>query len=164
VDRFKLLAVSLSLVFLFGGFIIGQREASAGNNGAGSSADPLVTKSYVDAAVNEKFKSLEKEIRDLRAKIDKLENTVSRLQQGTGTVNPPAGSPDNTAAELGTAVVIEKAGAILRNGPDTTFSRIGALPHGTRVTVLKESNGWYQVKTHSGATGWVYGGLLKIGN
>ncbi|HUC93911.1 MAG TPA: N-acetylmuramoyl-L-alanine amidase [Paenibacillus sp.] len=48
----------------------------------------------------------------------------------------------------------------VRSGPAGTAKVIGSLKNGTLVTVLKEANGWLQVRS-ANASGWVAGYYLK---
>lgn len=157
----KLLAVSFCVALFLAGFVFGGSKTEAADNRPGSGADPLVTRSYVDTAVNEKIKALEQEISSLQAKVNQLKEQVSHQQKSVGTPSP--GNTGSTSI-MGTGSISAKSGAILRQGPDTVFSKAGTLAYGTKVTVLKESNGWYQVKTPSGTTGWVFGELLDLTN
>ena len=47
-----------------------------------------------------------------------------------------------------------------RKGPGVKYGKLCCLPKGTRLTVLKEQNNWFQVKTPYGI-GWVSGQYLK---
>jgi SH3 domain protein len=44
--------------------------------------------------------------------------------------------------------------AILRSGPDVTYSIIASLPIGTRVTMIKVEKGWAELTLPDGRTGW----------
>jgi len=152
----KNLRIPASFVFLFSllGFIIGGMEAGAADAKGGSREDPLVTKSYVHTAVEEKFRPLEAEVGKIKTRIAEIENSVSRLDKQAlkGT----------SIFEEKTAVVRGQSGAVLRNGPDEIFTKVGSLPNGVRVKVINESNGWFQIKTDSGLKGWVEDDYLKI--
>lgn len=50
----------------------------------------------------------------------------------------------------------------LRTGPSTDHSAITILTKDKQVTVLDYNNGWYQVKTNTGQTGWVAGYLIEV--
>ena len=43
----------------------------------------------------------------------------------------------------------------LRSGAGTSYAVKSTLTKGTKVTILSESNGWYNVKLANGTTGWV---------
>ena len=49
--------------------------------------------------------------------------------------------------------------ANVRTGPSTSFSSLGILPANQRMTYLKSSEGWSQVRTSKG-TGWIKNTLL----
>jgi SH3 domain protein len=44
--------------------------------------------------------------------------------------------------------------AILRSGPDVSYSIIASLPIGTRVTMIKVEKGWVELTLPDGRTGW----------
>ena len=44
--------------------------------------------------------------------------------------------------------------AILRSGPDVSYSIIASLPIGTRVTMIKVEKGWAELSLPDGRTGW----------
>mgnify|MGYP000951471239 CR=1 FL=1 len=152
----KSLSYVLAFLFILFGFTAGGMEAGAAVGKGGLREDPLVTKSYVETAVEEKFRSLEEEISRIRTRVVKLENSAARLKgdllKGTSFVEEDGK----------TAVVKGQSGAVLKSGPDEVFSQKGSLPNGTKVTIINESSGWYQVKTASGLKGWVKGDFLKI--
>ncbi|NLO89882.1 MAG: SH3 domain-containing protein [Clostridia bacterium] len=148
----KTLAYVLVFLFILFGFIAGGMEAEAVDGKGGLREDPLVTKSYVTAAVEEKFRSLETELERIRETVDRLQKSAAELK---GTSFMEAGK---------TAVVEGQSQVALKNGPDEVFSQKGTLPKGTKVTIIDKSSDWYQIKTPSGLKGWVKGDFLKISN
>lgn len=60
-----------------------------------------------------------------------------------------------------TGVVIEE-GLNFREGPGTTYSSIGKLSKGTKVTLFAEANGWYQVGLTNGQVGFVSSEYIRI--
>ena len=55
------------------------------------------------------------------------------------------------------------AGLNVRSGAGTGYGRIGGLGEGASVTIVGQSNGWYQIKYGSG-TGWVSSQFVKKGS
>ncbi len=55
------------------------------------------------------------------------------------------------------------AGVNVRSGAGTGYGRIGGLGEGASVTIVGQSNGWYQIKYGSG-TGWVSSQFIKKGS
>lgn len=47
-----------------------------------------------------------------------------------------------------------------RKGPGTSYGKVTMIPKGTKVTILKEENNWFQVK-YKGMKVWVSGMYLK---
>lgn len=59
-------------------------------------------------------------------------------------------------SESGTRyVVVVIPGLNFREEPKSNADVIRTLPEGTRLTLLGEQNGWYQVRDEDGVTGWV---------
>lgn len=85
----------------------------------------------------------------------------------TGYVSAQYISTDGTDA--GTAVS-GQTGSVnvsvlnLRSGASTDTSVIGSLYMGDTVTITESTNGWYGVKTASGATGYVYAQYITVGS
>jgi uncharacterized protein YgiM (DUF1202 family) len=60
----------------------------------------------------------------------------------------------NYGAAASTGTVKVQSSLNLRAGAGTAYSVIGQLTNGMQVTILNNSNGWMQVKTSSGLTGY----------
>lgn len=43
----------------------------------------------------------------------------------------------------------------VREGADVSYSVVGKLQNGTKVNIVNEKAGWYQIKLANGSTGWV---------
>jgi cell wall-associated NlpC family hydrolase len=67
------------------------------------------------------------------------------------------GAPVNT---MYAPVAVEVAN--LRNGPSTSYARIGTLKQGQTVRLLGRSGDWFKVETKAGATGWVHSELVDV--
>ncbi len=175
-----LLAISLSLNIV-----------SAVNQTAvpGTDQDPIVSKSYVDAAFkelssqiqmlieqNDLLKSQNTQLSTELAKQDKtiktLQNEITALKTGTAPVdtNPPAQSgsagtnkPEDpkpqTTQEKG---VVNTAVLNLRSQPNTNSSILAKLVKNETVTIISKSNGWYKITTSKGKTGYVLGTLITL--
>lgn len=63
------------------------------------------------------------------------------------------GSKSQNSVKTGT--VSANGGLNARSGPGTSYSKKGAFPKGTKVTILKESNGWYNVDGPNLKNVWV---------
>lgn len=144
----------------------------------GSDQDPIVSKSYVDAAIAQlttKIQLLTDQNNTLTARLSAQEQAILALQtdfnkvmtgastpskSGTGTGNtgntgstgtkPPATTPTT----LGKAVV-NTAVLNLRSQPNTTSSIITKLVKGETVTLVSKSGDWYKITTSKGKTGYV---------
>jgi cell wall-associated NlpC family hydrolase len=71
-------------------------------------------------------------------------------------LNPQLLNPQPIAA----TVVAESAN--VRGGPGTNYDQAGALPAGTQLQVLAQSNGWYQARGDDGRVIWIAAELLDL--
>jgi hypothetical protein len=158
VNRGKIaLLVVAALVFLSLGFVIGQ-VVQAVDTLPGSNEDPIATQSYVETAVGERLAVL-------NTKIEELEAEVAALKGGTTSTN--TNSDDNDTTDVpggntsGTQVEITGNTVNVRASASTTAAKVGSVTKGTKVTLLKESGDWYQIKLADGTIGWVASYLTK---
>ncbi|WP_028308059.1 SH3 domain-containing protein [Desulfitibacter alkalitolerans] len=82
---------------------------------------------------------------------------------GTSNTNQNNNSSGTTPSS-GTARVMEvaaAAGVNVRSGPSTSFAIIASLGNGTKVSVVSESSGWYEIIIEGNKTGWVHGDFVK---
>lgn len=170
-----ILAISLSLNIV---------AAVTQNAEPGSEQDPIVSKSYVDVAINQlsaKIQSLTDQIGALKTqntqlstKVTNQEQTIKALQAALkeGAASPvtepsepgtsnPGGSGGTAPSTLGTGV-IKSAVVNLRAKPNTTSAIAGKLLLNNTVTLISKTGNWYQVKTVSGKTGYIREDLLTV--
>lgn len=50
----------------------------------------------------------------------------------------------------------------VRTGPGVNYEKVKKITPGDRYLILKDSNGWYQIKISDQETGWVFGEFVKI--
>jgi len=60
------------------------------------------------------------------------------------------------------AATVAAESANVRGGPGTNYDKVGELPAGTLLTVLAQSNGWYQARRSDGRIVWVTAELLDL--
>lgn len=80
-------------------------------------------------------------------------NTWAELRKTSQTI-PTSPAPKRTG------VVIARSGLKVRTGPATTYRVIGALPYGTRVTIITNDHGWLKINYGTGF-GWVAATYVK---
>ena len=165
MKKLKILAVS---TLVGTSFVAGQMFApTAGVAEPGSADDPAVTESYL----NQELGKLKTEITSLKSTVTSLENKVSALESnsgGSGSGGSNSGSSGSggsnsggtSTASIGTGIV--NANSLnVRSGAGTSYSIVGKLSKGTKVTILKKSGSWYQIKSGS-ITGYVSGDYLDV--
>lgn len=177
-----LLVISLSLNIVF--------AVSPGAE-PGSDQDPIISKSYVDAAVSqlisgmqklqEQFDELKTENTQLTTKLAAQEQSNKLLQDqlnalkadvASGKATP--GSTGNTGKAGGTAGTGTKPPASLgkatvntpvlniRQQPNTTSAIMGKVVSGETLTLISQSGGWYKATTSKGITGYVLSSLISV--
>ena len=72
-------------------------------------------------------------------------------------------SPSSSGGSAGRISGTGGSGVNVRSGAGTGYGRIGGLGEGASVTIVGQSNGWYQIKYGSG-TGWVSSQFVKKGS
>ncbi|ADF39902.1 N-acetylmuramoyl-L-alanine amidase [Priestia megaterium] len=70
----------------------------------------------------------------------------------------------STANSASKSAVINASSLNVRSSASTSASIVTNLPRNSKVTVVKESGSWSQVKTASGQTGWVASQYLQTGS
>jgi chromosome segregation ATPase len=156
----------------------------------GSEQDPIVSKSYVDAAYKELSTKIQMLIEQndvlksqnaqLSADLTKQEQTIKTLQseiaalksgaaqtspnQPAGTGNSgPAKTEDTKQPAATSKGVVNTAVLNLRAEPNTSSTILGKLLKNDTVTIIsKTSNGWYKITTSKGKTGYVLGTLITV--
>lgn len=112
----------------------------------------------------------EKKVKSTVSKALALGMIASSVSLGAQTAIADADNIENTAnnstykttssTKTGTVTVYALN---IRKGPGTSYSRIGGLVEGQKVTVIgTASNGWYKIKTSSGKVGYVCPDYLKV--
>jgi len=172
--RYKIVTAAL-IIMLAISMGINIFAAVTQNAEPGSEQDPIVSKSYVDAAISQlqsKIQLLLEQVDALKNQNIQQENTIKALQaelnavktgtQGTSTPqqNPPA-SGGSSSGTLGTGV-INSAVVNLRAQPNTSSAIVGKLLLNNTVTLISKTGNWYQVKTASGKVGYVREDLLTV--
>jgi N-acetylmuramoyl-L-alanine amidase len=69
---------------------------------------------------------------------------------------PPAIAPSGKAY-----VIVKQDGTNIRKGPSASYSIVTSEQAGAALEKISENNGWVQVKTKSGKTGWVANWLVS---
>ena len=177
-----LLVISLSLNWVF-----------AVSQGAepGSDQDPIISKSYVDAAVaqltagmqklQEQIDTLKTENTQLTTKLtaqeqsnklllDQLNALKADIAAGkatsgsTGSTGKTGGAADTGTkppASIGKATV-NTAVLNIRKQPNTTSAIMAKAAMGESLTLVSKSGGWYKVTTSKGISGYVMASLITI--
>lgn len=177
--KFKIAATAVIVLLVIS---LSLNIVSAVNQTAvpGSDQDPIVSKSYVDAAFKElstQIQMLIEQNTQLSAELTKQDKTIKTLQSeitalktGTAPANPPAGTgaagtgktDDTKAPDTQQKGVVNTAVLNLRSQPNTTSSILAKLVKNETVTIVSKSNGWYKITTSKGKTGYVLGTLITL--
>jgi predicted Zn-dependent protease len=88
--------------------------------------------------------------------LKKLSNFCKDAVQGKYTRLPKLPANDNLAlGKDGRLVEITGTSLRVRDGPDRTFPVLATVRKGAKLEVLGDRNRWLQIRTESGAVGWV---------
>lgn len=171
-----LLVISLSLNIVFA---VGQGEEP------GSDQDPIVSKSYVDAAVAqltaqvqlllEQNGELKNQNTQLTTRVTTQEQAVKTLQEelkavksgaaaGTGTTGN-TGSTGNTGTVPPTSIgkaTVNVAVLRVRAQPNTTSNVVTKVVMNETLTLVSKIGDWYKVTTAKGTAGYVMGTYVTI--
>lgn len=175
-----LVVVSIAIAgFAAGGFA----GAYMAGGEPGTEFDPLVAESYLKEAVAEATEelqaeiiALQEEIEELRGKLDKLE---AKAASSTGSIGASRSQSNSSGAKSSpeqaqpaitgvpkepgkTGVVNTPSGANLRTGPGTGYERVLTVAYHTRVELVANMDGWYEVKLADGTKGWILGELIEL--
>lgn len=162
------------------GFTLGK-TLLADSPAPGSSDDPVVSKSYVDKALQERITDLEKQVAELSVQAQALQTTINELQSkvnkipstkpstntggGTPTPNTPGtGGSTQTGSAVGKVCYVQESNNYvnLRSGPSTNDDIVKKVNKGEPMGIEKEENQWYQVKLGDGTVGWVANWVVDI--
>ncbi|MDD5091844.1 MAG: SH3 domain-containing protein, partial [Candidatus Wallbacteria bacterium] len=88
---------------------------------------------------------------------------LMNLIKNNGQTPDPVPTPDPIPGEGNPGIVNSSDGANVRKGPDTSYSIIVNLPHGSEVKVTGEKDGWFTVIIPDGQSGYIYKNLIVTG-
>lgn len=186
--RSKFTAAAVLIVFIIS---LSLNIVHAVNQGAepGSDLDPIVSKSYVDAAISQlasriqllleqndtlksqnnqlasKLAAQEQTIKTLQAEMDSVKTGIASSTSTTASGTPASGGTGTAAtkppAALGTGTV-NTAVLNLRSNPNTTSAIVAKLVLNEKVTLVSKSGDWYKITTGKGKTGFVMAKFITI--
>lgn len=84
--------------------------------------------------------------------------SVSSVSTPAATASP---TPTSSTSLVGTVKVSTSLN--MRSGPGTSYSVVGSLTNGTKVTILQTLSGWYKIQTSAGKVGYVSSAYITIG-
>lgn len=128
------------------GFIVGK-TVDAGAPEPGSSADPVVSKSYVDQAMEERVGELEKEVAELTVQAQALQTTINELQDklnkaGIKTTSSTSTTKPSTSTSTNTPSTSTPTGATTgTTGGTTSGSSVGMTAY------VKSSNNYVNLRS-----------------
>lgn len=174
-----LLAISLSLNIVFA---VGQGAEP------GSDQDPIISKSYVDAAVAqltakiqlllEQNDVLKNQNAQLTSSVTAQEQAVKLLQEelkavkssvaaGTGTSGSTdsTGNTGNTGTKPATSIgkaTVNVAVLNVRAQPNTTSAVVVKAVQNETLTLVSKNGEWYKVTTAKGVSGFIMGKFVVV--
>ncbi|MGG2087748.1 SH3 domain-containing protein [Priestia aryabhattai] len=79
-------------------------------------------------------------------------------------INKTQTNSTSTVISTSESAVVNASSLNVRSSASTSASVVTNLPRNSKVTVLKESGSWSQIKTAAGQTGWVASQYLQAGS
>ncbi len=155
-----LLLVISALVCVALGFVVGQVVQATGNQ-PGSKSDPLVTRSYVEESVGAKLSVMQTQLDELRAEVSQLKGDSDILPSGTGDTTQ-TGDGTTSGNQTEQKIRITSSSVNVRRAPSTDSDIIDSVSSGTELTYVGQQDGWYEIRTESGAEGYVADYLAEI--
>lgn len=160
--RIRTIIIGGAIISIVVGFTL-SKTVVANSPTPGSSEDPVVSKSYVDKAVQDRIQELESKVAELTVQSQALQNTINDLQAkigkgtvtkpgtgttkpgsgtttpGTGTTNPGSGtttSPDDSL--VGKKCYVRASGTVVNTRQDagTRFPIVKKVEKGEAMTIL----------------------------
>ena len=170
--KLRTIIIGGAILSVIAGFTIGK-TVTADAPVPGSSADPVVSKSYVDKALQDKVNELEKAVAELTVQAQALQNMINELQNKvnktggstSGTTTPSQSTPtapDNSPVGKTAYIIQTNTYVNLRSGPSTDAGIIKKVLKGEAMKILEAKNNWYRVTLNDNTTGWVAGWLVEI--
>jgi hypothetical protein len=167
-----------AIISIAAGFAIGK-TVTADSPLPGSSADPVVSKSYVDKALQERVAGLEKTVAELTVQAQALQSTINELQakinksSGKTTPSTPGTTtPSETTApgggggssHVGKTAYIKPANNYvnLRSAPDINSSVLKKVLKDEPMYIFEEKDKWYHVELKDKTTGWVASWVVDV--
>lgn len=180
--KFRNIIIIGAALSLIAGFAVGK-VVNADAPVPGSSSDPVVSKSYVDKAMQKRMQELEKQVADLTVQSQALQTMINELQTKVNKLpsshrsspsnsgssssssnsqgsNPsdttPATNTDSSKLVGKTAYVRQKNNYVnLRSGPGTDTQVVKKIYKGVPMGIQKVENEWLYVLLGDGTKGWV---------
>lgn len=189
--KLRTIIIGGAILSVIAGFAIGK-TVIANSPAPGSSADPVVSKSYVDKALQDKIAALETAVAELTVQAQALQTTINELQDkinktgGKTTPSTPSSpttpttstpttpttpsTPTTPASGTGGTSAVGKTCYIkstnnyvnLRSAPSTSDSIIKKVVKGETMRILEEKNSWYRVTLDDNTVGWVASWVVEI--
>lgn len=92
-------------------------------------------------------------------------SSANYLKINQSNISPEVDKPTQQEFNLNNKIGIVNARTLnLRSGAGTNYSVISRLKRDESVNIIKESNGWYKVKTSSGLVGWSSSKYISLKN
>jgi DNA-binding protein H-NS len=177
--RKKIVLPILLLSFIIGIFV-GQ-SVFAGGVTPGSEGDPLVTKAFVESALNSQLSQLQQQVAQLQNEANNLRQQVAFLENKIGTKAPIQSPPTNNSQQQPSTVTPPQSSEAqpkqkvayvkqsnsantvnTRSGAGTSYSIVAKVSKGSKMIILDEQNDWYRVKLEDGKLAWVANWVVDV--
>lgn len=178
--KLRTIIIGGAIVSIILGFTLGK-TVIANSPQPGSNQDPVVSKSYVDAVLQDRVNELEKTVAELSVQAQALQATINELQDklnlGGGKTTTPTkpSTPSTPSTEPSTpekpaASVVGKTCYIkatnnyvnLRSEASTDSAVIKKVLKDEAMHIFEEKDKWYHVELDDRTIGWVASWVVDV--
>lgn len=182
--RFRTLIIIGAVISVIAGYVFGKTVNADAPN-PGSSSDPVVSKSYVDKAMEERMADLEKQVAELSVQSQALQTMINELQDKlnksggkttpttpskptTPSTTPPTGDSGGTTQPsdevIGKSAYVKSTNNYvnLRSSPSTDSNTIKQVQKGEAMKIFEVRNQWYHVELPDKTVGWVASWVVDV--
>lgn len=179
--RLRTLIIIGAVISIIAGYVFGKTVNADAPN-PGSSSDPVVSKSYVDKAMEERMVDLEKQVAELSVQSQALQTMINELQdklnKSGGKTTPttpnkpttPSNGESSGTNQPSSDEVIGKSAYVkstnnyvnLRSSPSTDSNTIKQVQKDEAMKIFEVRNQWYHVELPDKTVGWVAGWVVDV--
>jgi len=125
---------------------------------------PAVADETIAATLNTSSTSTDKSSTNSNATNSNTTNSSSNQVIDETLLNPTqkTASAEKVESTVTKTGIVNASSLNVRKGAGTSYGVVTQLSNGSKVNIIKEESGWYQIKLADGSTGWVSGTYVNV--